>query len=1377
MLRAPPGPLVGAGRVRVDAARAVTKLRAFRLADPAAWILEAIRAAVAGGAEEIELVADSDELWLRWAGTAWSAEELAGLLDDLVSPEEEEHGYRRRLLGSAVNSALALEPRWLELLVAEVGGARGVRFAPDQVVPAGLPGEVMLRAPQPVVAPALPPLASGAPCAVQLHLSLATGLRTIWRAVRGQQLPELALARAACAELSVPMTIGGARVEARQDLLRLPLGQGLSGFVALVEPASEPATQPEPQLRVAELGVAIAQLEWPGARLVALPWLRGAPPPVRLYLDAPRVATNASRSAVDEHALPFHAAKERGHVLVGALVDLLSEQLLHAPSPRLRECAFALLAQAADDAEWSVAVARVAPPLRAVAAAPLLRNAVGELRPVAGHWERPVYRGARPLPQELAPWLETLAWIPPGDPAERLLRGADGHARVASEIIKRAQRARAVREGFLAQPALAARVTSPGEGVSFILGGEAPSSAVAEEVFAGLSGEVRVAAEGTVARLVLLYRGRLLETIVGESELSYEAVLDSSEVRPDPSCRAAERDAAFERVERAARLGAVRAVEQWCERELQEDVPASAGFAAVVRRALVLAATEHLRLPLDQALARAKVWPTAEGGWQSLVELRARPVVAVVDQRQLRVEVPPGALMLRADRAQAAALTALAAPTEIVTYGPFVALQPRDPVAAAARRHAARDAALTLLIREPHRVGAISPSPAGELALMHRGVVLRTVERPGSFLRCHVTVVSEELVPGASWRTVLAGEERATEGLERWERELARAMARALAGHEVAELIFSPARPATRAGEVAVLASALSQLSPMQLDELVGAELLTELAAAPLFTVSTRAEPVSARELREWFADRAIWYTTLEQAEELGSLCLVGEPEVARLASWLTRLPLSSVAAPSAEVRRGEQARLRLARHRALPVRELALPAESFPVRLPSPWRGFVGAALGRQRARIELAVWCEARPAFTLFVPSELPLVAVVELAPEAFNDSWTDLHPERRSVLLAALASGAQAWLAGMLHERPAALIAGEPARGLLEAWLEQHAPTGSSEELRSLLRTAPAWPTIQGGRGSLEAALHDGAVRTARWSEPWLAATEGAAAHSLDSPVLALPFSTSDRASWERIQLALGVTAHEVTGAVVKLQAARRVRHDGAALFAAALDEPTRRELFAAAAGAPAPGPEAGELSAGREALLQAGLLGSPAGPAAARSAAARGEEPLLGGEAAPTRPPAVAAPLVRIVGAAAGSAPTSHPLFALAVEVAERLRTLCGRVLAFARFVIVAERVAPAVQLSGDLLELAGQAPELARLARLLEREAAAAEPGLVALLAYLTSELNRAHTAVTDVHEQHILYELLRSAQRTSSSSTENSSVAPPGITPPAPRAP
>src|SRR5262249_15126139 len=72
--RAAPGPQLSAGRLRVDAARAIAKLREYQLADKAAWVLEGIRAAVADQAKRIDLRADANDVWLSWEAEAWPDE-------------------------------------------------------------------------------------------------------------------------------------------------------------------------------------------------------------------------------------------------------------------------------------------------------------------------------------------------------------------------------------------------------------------------------------------------------------------------------------------------------------------------------------------------------------------------------------------------------------------------------------------------------------------------------------------------------------------------------------------------------------------------------------------------------------------------------------------------------------------------------------------------------------------------------------------------------------------------------------------------------------------------------------------------------------------------------------------------------------------------------------------------------------------------------------------------------------------------------------------------------------------------------------------------------------------------------------------------------
>ena len=128
----PPGPgrRVATGHIRVDAKRAIAKLREYQLADRTTWILEAIRAAVCAGASEISLRGDSNDVWLDWSGEPFEVDGLATLLDELVSPQAST-GQERRLLATAVNSALGLEPSYVDVIaIAADGTANRARYTP-----------------------------------------------------------------------------------------------------------------------------------------------------------------------------------------------------------------------------------------------------------------------------------------------------------------------------------------------------------------------------------------------------------------------------------------------------------------------------------------------------------------------------------------------------------------------------------------------------------------------------------------------------------------------------------------------------------------------------------------------------------------------------------------------------------------------------------------------------------------------------------------------------------------------------------------------------------------------------------------------------------------------------------------------------------------------------------------------------------------------------------------------------------------------------------------------------------------------------------------------------------------------------------------------
>src|SRR5690606_10062789 len=113
--------------------------------------------------------------------------------------------YHRRLLAGAVNSALGLDPSWIDVVAIDGGKAARVRFTPATVTPDER-GEAPLRELD-AEAIAVP---EGAPDpGMFVQLRRRPGLDTLGRFLVGGEAPELALARWACRDIAAPMEVAG----------------------------------------------------------------------------------------------------------------------------------------------------------------------------------------------------------------------------------------------------------------------------------------------------------------------------------------------------------------------------------------------------------------------------------------------------------------------------------------------------------------------------------------------------------------------------------------------------------------------------------------------------------------------------------------------------------------------------------------------------------------------------------------------------------------------------------------------------------------------------------------------------------------------------------------------------------------------------------------------------------------------------------------------------------------------------------------------------------------------------------------------------------------------------------------------------------------
>lgn len=114
------GVAVATGAFSIDRDKAREKLRHFQLADPCAWLLEAVRAAVVVGASAVEVEIDSDDVHVRFIdGTPFSREDVDEIYAALLAknaPPARQH------LAVALNAAMALGPRFVKLTTGPTEG-------------------------------------------------------------------------------------------------------------------------------------------------------------------------------------------------------------------------------------------------------------------------------------------------------------------------------------------------------------------------------------------------------------------------------------------------------------------------------------------------------------------------------------------------------------------------------------------------------------------------------------------------------------------------------------------------------------------------------------------------------------------------------------------------------------------------------------------------------------------------------------------------------------------------------------------------------------------------------------------------------------------------------------------------------------------------------------------------------------------------------------------------------------------------------------------------------------------------------------------------------------------------------------------------------
>ncbi len=1118
---AAPGPRLGQGRLRVDAARAIAKLREYQLVERAAWVLEGIRAAVASSATAITLSGDANDIWLSWRGEPWPIEDLTRLFDELVSPEAANERHHVRLLAAAVNSGLGLKPAYIDV-IAIADTATRARYTPD--VLDDFSGDLADSALRKLSAESIA-VPEGAERGMRVHLRRRAGLEVL-SYLLGEP-PELAIARGACADIPVALTIGTTayhRVDRATDVIRVPLGDGLDGFLAITDPETTTGAVTE----VAERGVILERY----------PLVLGDQPlahalPIRLLIDAPRMPTNASRSQVQRAGHPIAAAERRVAELMPRLATELVARLGVKPvSPRARAAALAVLAALVDGSDWRRTFAVTSSELYELANLPLLRDATGAPRHLLAVWRGLIYRGREPLPPDLAPWVDDILWVPPGDPVERLVARAVDDRRALRHRLRWARQQRRAHDRFFAHAARPPTVLARSLPLLRArLGAEVLGSCVPQVVFADLDGEVCIYADDHPSELVVLHHGREIERIELASPIRFAAVIDAKDITPDERYRGVVRDAGFARVDRAMRAGVLRAVEAIASDTRGAGFVAGepidiARFVHLIHGGLALA--RSLGASIAPPLASAPAWRTAGGEYVAHAALASVPCVGVVEP-WIEVAAIAGRLMLHVAHAERVLLATLAPDLVQIPYGATTA-QPASPTALASRLMLSNTFALA--ISEDTRGGAIGPTRPTEtstVTLHHRGIALDTRPYAHQLLPCKILVDSDSIVPGDEWDRVL-DEGTAAGNYLPWEIALARVAARALTGDRSLDLFGPSEREIELHGPLCL--GLWSALGRRDATELLGAELLGHLRAQRMWPVLGDPHPTSIDQLLRTYP-AMIPYVPRGSLPVAGFSPVIADDLVAAAVATLAGLPVREASLELESHRHAAVRAHNLAAHRARPEQPLAVDSPGETVTLEGPIvRGVVGVA----PIAMEIQVFVEARPFHVIRRDDLLPLCATVEIDASLTMPAFDGLPDDVTAEIIARVMAAAPDLLVAIAAARPHVL--GDPgsARALFARWARL---AGAPRATVVALRTAPMFLTVQGARTSVVAAGPE--LRTTTWTGTWLA-RENDRAHPCDEPILQLTDASGELTAIVDL-LHDGVLA-DVTEDVAKLQATRRM-----------------------------------------------------------------------------------------------------------------------------------------------------------------------------------------------------------------------------------------
>lgn len=443
--------VVASGAIRVDARRAVAKLREHLLVDLHAYALELARATVAANGRSVHVTYDSDDVVFALDAVGISKARLPQLLSYVLSDNDELRDQPIRLLALGVNAALGLDPSFVDVFRCDGSDVAKVRWTPRLLArdDAALPE--LEAASRPAHAPK-----NG----VVVHVRRKLGKAVLVNAVTGRVPPEIQLLSAHTHETEIELRLGGKslRREGRaRALLRVPfrLPNAKRADVEILPSGSTPS------IELHECGVRLTELAWqPISGLPATSADGSLQLPMRVVVDARMLETNASRSALREDSDMMRAlvpaATEAARKALDALVRVVTGdrkppsgvELLDADPLRLEDALGAIVCVVANAPATSLALREHA----AILELPLLYLADGTRTSVAalrGERFLHVLRVKRPLPPRLRPWFSHVVALS-GRAVERALTGVS--LVDAAGLIDVARQSAERREAHLSRP-------------------------------------------------------------------------------------------------------------------------------------------------------------------------------------------------------------------------------------------------------------------------------------------------------------------------------------------------------------------------------------------------------------------------------------------------------------------------------------------------------------------------------------------------------------------------------------------------------------------------------------------------------------------------------------------------------------------------------------------------------------------------------------------------------------------------------------------------------------------------------------------------------------------------------------------------------------